>query len=319
MRQGQSDTNYVTFRNNMKNNFNYIEVEKGIFLRFGYWKSCGDMQHKGTLCLLGGRTEFIEKYYETAERLNQLGLDVFSFDWRGQGLSTRLLKNRRKGYVNSYHDYVNDLSFFVDNLFTKNTSRPYILMGHSMGGHIAIRFLHKHGDIFDSAILMSPMIDIRTFPVPKKVLQKFIRLFVKAGYDKVYIIGNDRLMENKFRSNPLTSDIIRFEKTRKTAIDNPKIAIGGVTFGWLNASFDSIDLLNQPGYVENIRTRILLFSAEKDRVVCNKAQRRLCQGLPNCRLIKISDSRHEILQEKDTIQKQFWNIFKDFVDSHLKI
>jgi lysophospholipase len=302
----------------MKHNFKYIEVEKGIFLRSGYWKSCG-LEDKGTLCLLNGRSEFIEKYEEIIEKLNQLGLNVFSFDWRGQGLSTRLLKNRRKGYVNNYDDYVNDLSVFVNNIFTKNTSRPYILMGHSMGGHIAIRFLHKHGDIFDVTILMSPMIDIRTFPLPKKILQILSRIFVKAGCDKVYIAGNDRLMENKFTGNPLTSDMVRFEKFRKIAIENPQIAIGGVTFGWLNASFDSIDLLNQPGYVENISTQILIFSAEKDRVVCNKAQRRLCQRLPNCRLIKISDSRHEILQEKDTIQKQFWNIFEYFVDSHFKI
>jgi lysophospholipase len=299
----------------MINNFRYLEVENGILLRFGYWRTRGK-QNKGTVCLLGGRTEFMEKYYETIDKLNQHGMDVFSFDWRGQGLSTRLLKNRRKGYVGSYDDYVNDLSVFVEKIFIKKATRPYILIGHSMGGHIAIRYLHEHGNIFDSAILMSPMIDIRTFPVPKKVLQKFIRIIVKAGHDKIYIVGNDHLMENKFMGNSLTSDISRFEKSRKIAIDNPELAIGGVTFGWLNATFDSIDLLNQPGYVENIGTRILIFSAEKDRVVSNKAQRRLCQRLPDCRLIKISESRHEILQEKDAIQKQFWDIFTHIPDSY---
>jgi lysophospholipase len=299
----------------MINNFRYLEVENGILLRFGYWRTRGK-QNKGTVCLLGGRTEFMEKYYETIDKLNQHGMDVFSFDWRGQGLSTRLLKNSRKGYVGSYDDYVNDLSVFVEKIFMKKATRPYILIGHSMGGHIAIRYLHEHGNIFDSAILMSPMIDIRTFPVPKKVLQKFIRIIVKAGHDKIYIVGNDHLMENKFMGNSLTSDISRFEKSRKIAIDNPELAIGGVTFGWLNATFDSIDLLNQPGYVENIGTRILIFSAEKDRVVSNKAQRRLCQRLPDCRLIKISESRHEILQEKDAIQKQFWDIFTHIPDSY---
>ena len=299
----------------MINNFRYLEVENGILLRFGYWKTRGK-QNKGTVCLLGGRTEFMEKYYETIDKLNQRGMNVFSFDWRGQGLSTRLLKNRRKGYVRSYDDYVNDLSVFVEKIFMKKATRPYILIGHSMGGHIAIRYLHEQGNIFDSAILMSPMIDIRTFPVPKKVLQKFIRIIVKAGHDKIYIVGNNHLLENKFMGNSLTSDISRFEKSRKIAIDNPELAIGGVTFGWLNASFDSIDLLNQPGYVENIGTRILIFSAEKDRVVSNKAQRRLCQRLPNRRLIKISESRHEILQEKNAIQKQFWDIFTHIPDSY---
>jgi lysophospholipase len=299
----------------MINNFSYLEVDKGIFLRFGYWKS-GRKNIKGTVCLIGGRTDFIEKYSETIGKLNQKGMDVLSFDWRGQGLSTRLLKNRRKGYVKDYNDYVGDLSVFVEKIYMKNASRPYILMGHSMGGHIAIRYLAEHGNIFDSAVLVSPMIDIRTFPFPKKLLQKIIRIFVKAGYDKVYISGNDRQMENKFKRNSLTSDKSKFEKSKKFATENPQIAIGGVTFGWLHASFDSIDLLNQPGYLENIRTRVLLFSAENDRVVCNNAQKRLCGRLPNCKFIQVSGSRHEILQEKDIIQKQFWNIFDHFSGSY---
>lgn len=299
----------------MINNFNYFEVNKGIILRFGYWKSLSK-QNKGAVCLLGGRTEFMEKYFETIEQLNQRGLDVFSFEWRGQGLSTRLLKNRHKGYVKTYDDYVDDLSVFIGKIFLKKATPPYILIGHSMGGHLTIRYLHDHGNIFDSAILMSPMIDIRTFPVPKKLLQKFTRMLFNAGYDKAYIAGNDRLMENKFRGNSLTSDLNRFENTRKIVIDNPELALGGVTVAWLNASFDSIDLINEPGYVENIRTRILIFSADKDRVVCNKAQKLLCKRLPNCRLMKVSDSQHEIFQEKDIIQKQFWKIFEDLPDSY---
>jgi lysophospholipase len=298
-------------------NFNYLEVEKGIFLRFGYWKSYRKNK-KGTICLVGGRTDFMEKYFETIKQLNQKGMDVFSFDWRGQGLSTRLLNNRRKGYVKDYNDYVCDLSVFIEKIFIKKTSLPYILMGHSMGGHIAIRYLAEHENIFNSTILLSPMIDIRTFPFPKKLLQKIIRIFVKAGYDKVYIAGDDRQIEKKFKRNSLTSDKIKFEKSKNIAIENPQLAIGGVTTGWLHASFDSIDLLNQPGYLENIRTRILLFSAEKDRVVCNNAQKLLCNRLPNCKFIEVSGSRHEILQEKDIIQKQFWDFFEHFFDSNFK-
>jgi lysophospholipase len=187
-----------------------------------------------------------------------------------------------------------------------------------MGGHIAIRYLAEHENIFNSTILLSPMIDIRTFPFPKKLLQKIIRIFVKAGYDKVYIAGDDRQIEKKFKRNSLTSDKIKFEKSKNIAIENPQLAIGGVTTGWLHASFDSIDLLNQPGYLENIRTRILVFSAEKDRVVCNNAQKLLCNRLPNCKFIEVSGSRHEILQEKDIIQKQFWDFFEHFFDSNFK-
>lgn len=312
---GQLDNHHATSGNNMTNNFRYLEVEKGIFLRFGHWGSFPNKK-RGTVCLLNGRTEFMEKYFETINQLNQRGFDVFSFDWRGQGLSTRILENRRKGYVKSYDDYVHDLAVFIEKIFIKNSHRPFILIGHSMGGHIALRFLHEHDAIFEKAILMSPMFDIRTFPIPKKVLQKAARLFVKFGYEKVYIAGSDRLPESKFKGNSLTSDKARFEKFTKMALDNPEIAIGGVTFGWLNASFDSIDLIDQPGYVEKIKTPILIFSAGNDRIVSNTAQTRICNRLPNCRLIKAADSQHEIFQEKDVILKKFWNIFEQFSNSH---
>ena len=299
------------------NNFGYLEVGKNIFLRFGHWKSHRD-QNNGTVCLLGGRTDFMEKYHETIVQLNQRGLEVYSFDWRGQGLSSRLIQNRRKGYVQSYDDYVSDLSSFIDKIFKKTATRPYIVLAHSMGGHITIRFLHEYGNFFDKAVLISPMIDIRTFPIPKYLLQKFTKTLVAAGYDKAYIVGNDGIMANKFRGNNLTSDKLRFENRRKIEMDRPEIAIGGVTCGWLNASFDSIDVLNQPGYVETIRIRILICSAEKDRVVCNKAQKHLCNRLPDCRLVEIHGSQHEILQESTTIQKQFWNIFDRFLVSNFE-
>ena len=311
------DIHHETHGNIMTNNFRYLEVEKGVFLRFGHWKSSRNPK-KGTVCLLGGRTEFMEKYFETIEQFNQRGFDAFSFDWRGQGLSTRLLENGRKGYIKNFNDYVVDLSVFIEKIFLKYALvRPFILIGHSMGGHIALRFLHRHHDVFKIGVLMSPMIDIRTFPVHRKLIQKITRVFARLGYDKAYIAGNDQVMEKKFKGNSLTSDKTRFDKFTKIAIDNQDISTGGVTFGWLNAAFDSIEVLNQPGFMERIKTRIIIFSADNDRVVCNKAQKRICERLPHCTFIRISGSKHEIFQEKDIIRNQFWNAFQSFYNSPL--
>src|SRR6476660_5218727 len=54
---------------------------------------------KGTICLVGGRTEFIEKYFETIADFQSRGFAVATFDWRGQGGSDRLIRNRTLGYV----------------------------------------------------------------------------------------------------------------------------------------------------------------------------------------------------------------------------
>ena len=49
---------------------------------------------RGTVLLLHGRTEFIEKYYPVIEKLLQRGFAVATLDWRGQGLSERPVGHR---------------------------------------------------------------------------------------------------------------------------------------------------------------------------------------------------------------------------------
>jgi len=52
---------------------------------------------KGTVCVFGGRGEFIEKYFETIGELRRRGFAVATMDWRGQGRSSRQLPDARKG------------------------------------------------------------------------------------------------------------------------------------------------------------------------------------------------------------------------------
>ena len=63
---------------------------------------------KGTVVLLPGRNESIEKYFETIADLTRRGLAVATLDWRGQGLSDRLLRNRERGHVDRFDSYVRD-------------------------------------------------------------------------------------------------------------------------------------------------------------------------------------------------------------------
>ncbi len=60
----------------------------GAQLRAAFWRPEG--VPRGTVALVQGRAEFIEKYYEVVGELLERGFVVASFDWRGQGLSQRL-------------------------------------------------------------------------------------------------------------------------------------------------------------------------------------------------------------------------------------
>src|SRR5690606_30564207 len=99
----------------------------------------------GHVLLLNGRTEFIEKYFETIDSLRARGLAVWTLDWRGQGRSDRLLDDAERGHVGRFEDFLDDLERFVTgSVLPGAAGAPLTLLAHSMGGNIGLRFLHDH-------------------------------------------------------------------------------------------------------------------------------------------------------------------------------
>lgn len=290
-----------------------LETHDNLWLRYAVRRREGGAE-SGSVILLGGRSEFIEKHAETTRELNQRSFDVYSLDWRGQGLSSRMLPNRRKGFVHSYGDYIRDMARFVDTVVEPRAVTPIVILAHSMGGHIALRYLRNHPGTADRAILLSPMFDILTWPFPRVFAKLLARWAVKRGFEHAYAIGSgDRFpSQDKFEGNRLTSDPDRFLDEKRAVEKNPDLALGGVTYGWLSATFDSIETIAQPGYAEKISTPLLIVSAGSDRIVCRAAQKRLCAGLKHCRLVVIPGARHEILKETDAVRSAFWKAFDRF-------
>ncbi len=300
-------------------NIGYIQTEDRIRIRYGF--SLSDKKSgRGTILFLNGRSEFLEKHRETVAELLDRGYDVFSFDWRGQGLSDRLIGHPHKGYVRDYADYVRDMDRIVHEVVLPRAIHPLTVLSHSMGGHIAIRYLHDCSGVFDRAIFLSPMTDICTSPYPGWFARALAKFAVRFGFGESYAVGcgNYRASNKKsFAHNKLTSDFRRFTDERIEIDKNPNLALGGVTYQWLSATFDSTDIILQPGYVEKIGIPVLIISASNDRVVCVRSQTRLCHRMANCKLRYMSDSRHEILKECDQIREKFWNIFEKFMaDPH---
>jgi lysophospholipase len=280
-------------------------------LRYGIWYSPKEKQ-KGAILLLNGRREFMEKYSETIEELNHEGFNVYSFDWRGQGLSSRRLANRNKGFIDDYDVYLSDLDMFVTKIVKPESVHPLFIIAHSMGGHIALRFMHDHNDVADMAVLTSPMIDIFGSSLSKGFVKLITRIAIKTGFSHSYTIGSGDYTDEKFKGNELTSDPVRFMDAKTTITKNPDLALGGATYGWLSATLKSIDILTQPGFAAKITTPILMVIAGDDKIVSTKAQKKICTMLPNCRLKEISDARHEIFKETDTVRSIFWREFNRF-------
>jgi len=135
----------------------YFETRDAVRLRYGIWRRSSGA-NKGTICLVHGRTEFIEKYFETINDFIARGFCVATFDWRGQGGSQRLVKNSQYGFVNHFDDYICDLQCFHSDILLPDCPPPFHLVGHSMGALVALLAAARDRMMFDRLFLSAPML-----------------------------------------------------------------------------------------------------------------------------------------------------------------
>ena len=293
--------------------YDYFRGCGGGRLRYG-WAGVSGKGARRCLVLLNGRSEFMERYEPVVARLVQRKFHVLSMDWRGQGLSVRSLANPLKGYVEDFRVYLDDLTLFFNEKVAP-LGLPVTFLAHSMGGHMALRFMEKMGTAVENAVLVSPMVDIVTWPVPRKVARHLARWAVALGRGDAYIPGRGDYQPGqvRFQGNPLTHDPGRFWQEHRIIDRNPALALGGATWQWLKAAFDSIDYLAMDHVARRITPPVLFLSAEQDRVVSRQAQEKLCRQMPRATFVSVPGARHEILNESDAVLTFFWKAFDGFV------
>ncbi len=285
----------------------------GIRLRAAHWPGAG----AGTVLLLHGRTEFIEKYIETVAELRRRGYAVWTLDWRGQGRSTRLLPDPVPNHVSSFEDHLQDLERLIA-LTEPSLVRPFLVLGQSMGAHLALRLMARRPGLFDRAVLAAPMIDfLRPGRMPLRAAHALAwSACAVLGMAGRFAPGTGRIPDRQrpFEGNPLTSCARRFAADLAW-LDRPGLVVGGATWGWLRAAAASVVVMRRAGFARRITAPVLLVLAAADALVDNAAARRFAARLSNVKVIEIEDARHELLREHDSHQARLWTAFDDFVRS----
>lgn len=259
---------------------------------------------------LPGFTEFIEKHLETISELLDRRHEVLCLDWRGQGLSDRALPDRHRGYVASMELFLSDLREILE-ITEFGRERPdlrYFLIGHSMGGHLALRASAQAGEPVERIIVIAPMIDIETGAFPRAISPFLARLAVALGLAGRYPPGAGGYGDTArtFDGNDLTNDEARFRRTHAFIDREPALALGNPTFGWITAAFRSIESLRRPETIARIRQPVLIVGAGDERVVSKDALSWLEGALADARLVEIAGAKHEILNETDAVRTIFW-------------
>ena len=288
-----------------------IKTPDGVALRFARWAP--PPGRKGTVVVLQGRAEFIEKYFETARDLRTRGFAVATFDWRGQGLSERALGDRQKGHVRNFAQYAADLDAFMAQVVLPDCPPPIFCVAHSMGGAVAIRACQAGSRWFDRVVLSAPMIALAQGRL-SSVAGPLARLLRLLGRGSAYVpAGNASVNNTDFIGNVLTSDPVRFARNALVLEEEPALALGAPTVAWAHAALSQMKEFAQPGYAGHIRQPMLLVAAGRDEVVSTPAIEQFGMNLLAGRHLILAGSKHEILQEQDHYRGQFWAAFDAFV------
>ena len=274
----------------------YIENE-GVRLRVMLASAVTD-NPRGSVIFSPGRTEFIEKYFETTADLIQRGFNVLMVDPRGQGLSDRVLEDRLKSYIKDFQIYADDLAFAAKE-FAPLLPRPHIAMGHSMGGTIVLHAVLSGVLKPDVVVCSAPMLGL--FDLETPVLRYTIVALSQLGLDKRNLpFQRQRAgLPIPFQGNKLTSDQDRYRAWASFFQSTPRLRVGQPTFGWIRAALASMAYVNRNA--PNLKVPGLMLGAGGDPIVDPASVQRFAENA-SCEYKVIPGALHEVFLERDVIR-----------------
>ena len=271
-------------------------------IRVVSWKA----GEKGTVLLLPGRTECIEKYGRAAGDLIARGYSVITLDWRGQGLADRALPDRATGHVGNFSEYQQDLDAMLAEADRAGLPQPFYLLSHSMGGCIGLRALAR-GLPVKAAAFSAPMWGIAMAAWLRPVASVMSALAAPLGLTTRYAPSTSAetyLLQVPFQGNVLTTDREMWDYMRRQVVEVPDLALGGPSVGWLKAALHecaALAALPAP----KIPAICALGTAEK--VVDVPPVHLRMAAWANGELDLYPGSEHEIMMEGPAVRQRFFD------------
>lgn len=282
----------------------WVTSEDGVRLRIGLWPLPGA---KGTILLFPGRTEYLEKYGRAAGEFAARGYAMATIDWRGQGLSERLIDDPMTGHVFDFRDYQQDLKALLTGVRDGELPEPYFLVAHSMGGTIALRALNE-GLKVHAAAFSAPMWGIRMAAAVKPVAWAMSWAWPKLGRGETYAPGTgpeSYAANQPFEGNHLTSDPEMYAWMQAQTAALPELALGGPSLQWLYQALSETRSLRALRPLPEVPAIAHIGSEEK--IVDAEAVTLVMADWPRGSLTKVNGAEHEIMMERKAVRDDFFD------------
>ncbi|WP_275785067.1 alpha/beta fold hydrolase [Pararhizobium gei] len=289
----------------------YFEGVDGRKIRYAIFK-CADPFSKGTVVLLQGRNESIEKYAETIGEMTDRGLWVATFDWRGQAGSERILKNKpRRGHVRRFSDYERDLSIFLERIVLPDTRLPFFMLAHSMGALVALSQAPLLTTRIDRLVVLAPFIALGGQKFGHGTISLLAAALSLCGLGFLPMTSDKGPLP--FSANLLTSDATRFARNRNITDSHPHLSLGPPTARWLHEAFKAIRRVSSREHLTKIRVPTVVLAPTRDRLVPHLEVENLASNFRAGHMIPIDGARHELMQEADYYRAQALAAIEAFI------
>lgn len=271
---------------------------------------------RGALLFVPGRGDFFEKYLETLDHWFRCGWAVTALDWRGQGLSGRLGTDQTTGHVDDFAVWIADLGAFWAE-WEQAVSGPHVLVGHSMGGHLALRAVADASVRPDALVLSAPMLGLITHGLPAALF--------RWAANVMCALGDPRRPAWKWSEKPgevpadrsalLTHDPARYGDELHWRKARPGLVMGPGSWGWLRAALTSLRGLDRKDVLARVTVPVFIIATGADKLVAKAAIDRAARWLPNAQILRFGkEARHEILREADPVRQRALAAIDEFLD-----
>ncbi|MFT3859130.1 MAG: alpha/beta hydrolase [Aquabacterium sp.] len=192
-----------------------VTTRDGLALVTQHWPVPDGTPLKGVALIVHGLGEHVMRYAHVARALNQQGWAAVGYDHRGHGRSPG-----GRGALAQEDDLLFDLAAVIDATRAAYPGARLLLVGHSMGGAIAGRFVaalaSPKEDVrwsrpVDGLVLSSPALDVNVSPVQRGLLATVGRLTpnvpVSNGLKPEWVCNNPATVA-AYLADPLVHDRI---------------------------------------------------------------------------------------------------------------
>jgi lysophospholipase len=175
----------------------------GVLDRHIFWRSWTpeDVPPRAAIVLLHGLGEHSGRYDHVVARLVEEGYAVHALDHRGHGRS-----DGPRAFIEDMDNVVADVDTLVDRVAGTEPSVPVFMLGHSMGGLIALRYALAHQERLAGLILSAALAQLDAVPKPLEVVGRALSMIAPRApliaIDPT-LTSRDPAVVEAYRSDPL--------------------------------------------------------------------------------------------------------------------